>query len=62
MTQLLGWLFLLILTVANWIAVFVWGFGVDVKNWWVVIGCGVFATVVLRSIGDAMKKEEKKDS
>ena len=45
------------LSVANWIFVFVYGFGVKVENWWVVIGCGVFANVIISAMRRAVEKE-----
>ena len=48
-----------LLGITNYILLFVCGFGVPVKSWWWVIGCGCVASVILRWFANKIEKENK---
>lgn len=57
--RLVAGIALISLGVTNYVLLFVYGFGVPVKSWWWVIGCGLVANVILRALANKIEKEDK---
>ena len=59
MKTALAYLFILCLSLGNWIALLVYGFGMTPQNWWVVFGCGIFGQSLLSMGLKKLQKEEE---
>lgn len=59
LTKLMALFFVLVLSTANNVGVMFWGYGVEPKNFWAIIGMGIFANYILYRVIDVITKEEK---
>ena len=59
MSKFLAYLFLLLVSLANWVCLLIYGFGITPRNWWVVIGCGIVVQVLVRQMAVALEKEKE---
>jgi hypothetical protein len=55
-TKLLSYLFLMCLAVLTSVLVIMYGWGLQPKSWWWIIGGGVFANTFLRMLSDRIGK------
>lgn len=60
MQKFLSYLFMVCVSVALQVLVFIYGWGMHPRSWWWIIGGGVVASTLLRSVFDAVEKENKK--
>ncbi len=58
LNKVLASVFVAALAVTNWILVLLYGFGLTVRSWWWVIGCGIVATVAIRALAEAIGKDK----
>lgn len=57
MDRVLAIMFVLCLCVASSICVMMFGWGMTPKNWWWIIGVGVFGQTVLSSLAQKVMKD-----
>ena len=60
MEKLLAILFVVALSVGASICVMMFGWGMTPKNWWWIVGVGLFGQTVLTSLMQALVKTEDK--
>ena len=59
MMKFLSYLFLLTISVGLNIAVMMYGWGLHPRSWWWIIGVGIVANTVIRSVFERVEKESK---
>lgn len=59
MQKILSQLFLLCLLVGTQVIVMIFGWGLQPKSWWWIIGVGVFVNTVWRALADKLEKDDK---
>jgi len=50
-TKFLALLFVSLLSILTTVLTLMWGWGMEPKNWWAIIGLGIVAQTVLYTIG-----------
>ena len=60
LTRVVSSLAIGVLAVANYLCLFIYGFGLQVRSWWWVIGCAVFMRIVLQATSNKLEKEAEK--
>lgn len=58
MEKVLSQLFLVSLAVGTTVLTMMFGWGLQPKSWWWIVGCGVFANTAIRLLANTL--EEKK--
>ena len=59
MSKLLAFMFIAALAVSLQVLVMIYGWGIAPVSWWWIIGGGVFGVTILRSMLNALEKEDK---
>ncbi len=62
MSKLLAYVFILGVLVAGQVAVMIYGWGLQPRSWWWIVGFGFFGNLFLHFIADKLRKESKEEN
>jgi hypothetical protein len=58
MTKVLALLCVTSISIAIYVLTLMWGWGLEPKNWWAIIGLGVFGQTIMYTIGRKVLDEK----